>query len=149
LGVDLGGTKIECAVIDVGDTVIRRRIATEADKGYEHIISLIKRLIAEVAGEIAERPAPVEFATPGVLDPETQRMKNFNTVVMNGQPMQKDIETALQIPVMLANDANCFALAETLLGVGKDYPNADLVFGVINDPILLSYSKSSLKTKIE
>jgi hypothetical protein len=50
---------------------------------------------------------------------------------------------------MLANDANCFALAETLLGVGKDYPNADLVFGVINDPILLSYSKSSLKTKIE
>jgi predicted NBD/HSP70 family sugar kinase len=130
-GVDLGGTKIECAVIDAGETVIRRRIATEAEKGYDHIISQIKKLIAEVSGDIGELPKIIGFATPGVLDPETQRMKNCNTVVMNGQAMQKDIENALRIPVKLANDANCFALAETLLGAGKDYPTADLVFGVI------------------
>jgi fructokinase len=130
-GIDLGGTKIECAVIDAGVTVIRRRIATEANKGYEHIIAQVKRLIAEVSGEIGERPATIGFATPGVLDPETQRMKNCNTVVMNNQLMQEDIENALQIPIKLANDANCFALAETLMGAGKNYPNAELVFGVI------------------
>lgn len=130
-GIDLGGTKIECAVIDAGVTVIRRRIATEANKGYEHIIAQVKRLIAEVSGEIGERPATIGFATPGVLDPETQRMKNCNTVVMNNQLMQEDIENALQIPIKLANDANCFALAETLMGAGKNYPNSELVFGVI------------------
>lgn len=127
----MGGTKIECAVIDAEETVIRRRIATEAERGYEHIISQIKKLITEVSDEIGERPTTVGFATPGVLDPHTQRMKNSNTVVINGQPMRADIENALQIPVKLANDANCFALAETLMGAGKDYPNADLVFGVI------------------
>jgi predicted NBD/HSP70 family sugar kinase len=130
-GVDLGGTKIECAVIDTGETVIRRRIMTEADKGYDHIISQIKKLIAEVSTEIGMRPTTIGFAAPGVLDPESQRMKNSNTVVINGQPMRKDIENALQIPVKLANDANCFALAETLMGAGKNYPDADLVFGVI------------------
>lgn len=130
-GVDLGGTKIECAVIEAEETLIRRRISTEADKGYDHIIRQIKKLIAEVSADIGERPTKVGFATPGVLDPETRRMKNCNTVVMNGRPMQKDIEEALQLPVKLANDANCFALAETLMGAGREYPNAELVFGVI------------------
>ena len=130
-GVDLGGTKIECAVIDAEETLIRRRILTEADKGYNHIISQIKKLVCEVSAEIGMRPTTVGFATPGVFDPDIQLMKNSNTVVINGKPLRKDIENALQIPVKLANDANCFALAETLMGAGKNYPNADLVFGVI------------------
>jgi fructokinase len=130
-GIDLGGTKIECAVIDTEKTLIRRRLPTEADRGYEHIISQIAKLVSEVSAEIGEDPATIGFATPGVLDPDTQLMKNCNTVVMNGQPMKADLENALQIPVKLANDANCFALAEALMGTGKDFPNADLVFGVI------------------
>lgn len=130
-GIDLGGTKIECAVIDAKQTIIRRRIPTEADKGYEHILSQIETLVAEVSVEIGEKPVKIGFATPGVLDPETQRMKNCNTVVMNEQPMQKDLENALRIPVRLSNDANCFALAEALMGAGKDFPNAELIFGVI------------------
>ena len=128
----MGGTKIECAVIDRGKTTIRRRIATEASGGYEHIIARIKTLIREVSVEIGERPRRVGFATPGVLDPETLKMKNANTVSLNNQPLREDLENALQIPVKLANDANCFALAETLLGAGReDYADADLVFGVI------------------
>ncbi|MCU1288650.1 MAG: hypothetical protein JWN60_879 [Acidobacteria bacterium] len=130
-GVDLGGTKIECAVIDSGEVLIRRRIPTEAVKGYSHIISQIKKLVAEVSDELGERPAKIGFATPGVLDPETRKMKNCNTVAMNDQPMHTDIENALQIPVKLANDANCFALAEALLGAGKNFPDAEMVFGVI------------------
>ncbi len=130
-GIDLGGTKIECAVIDTEETIVRRRLPTEAEKGYEHIISQIETLVAEVSEEIGERPAKIGFATPGVLDPDSQTMKNSNTVVLNGRPMQRDIENALQIPVKLSNDANCFALAEATLGAGKNYPNADLIFGVI------------------
>lgn len=130
-GIDLGGTKIECAVLDTKETLIRRRLPTEADRGYEHIISQVTKLVAEVSEEIGERPGAIGFATPGVLDPDSQQMKNCNTVAMNGRPMKADLENALQIPVKLANDANCFALAETLMGAGRDYPNADLVFGVI------------------
>jgi fructokinase len=133
-GIDLGGTKIECAVLDSENNlsvIIRRRLPTEADKGYQHIVSQIVKLVNLVSEDLGEKPTKIGFATPGVLDPETQTMKNSNTVCMNEQPMQVDLEKALGVPVKLANDANCFALAETLMGAGKNYPDAELVFGVI------------------
>jgi fructokinase len=134
-GIDLGGTKIECAVLDADQLTnvrLRRRLPTEADRGYAHIVGQIKKLVDQVADELGERPTRIGFATPGVLDPATQTMKNCNTVVMNGQPMQRDLEAALGVPVRLANDANCFALAEALMGAApKAHPNPEVVFGVI------------------
>ena len=131
-GIDLGGTKIECAVLDEAhQVIIRKRIPTEAHKGYQHILGQINKLINEVSTELGERPNCVGFATPGVLAPDTRTMKNCNTLCMNGQPMDQDLQKLLGVPVKIENDANCFALAEALMGAGKDYPNAEVVFGVI------------------
>lgn len=133
-GVDLGGTKIECAVLDQNDhqkVLIRKRIPTEAAKGYRHIIGQISKLIKSVESELGESPSKIGFATPGVLDPGSQTMKNSNTTCLNGEPLEQDLAEALGIPVKTANDANCFALAEKRMGAGKAYPNADVVFGVI------------------
>lgn len=133
-GIDLGGTKIECAVLDTENefnSIIRRRIDTEAHKGYHHILSQIKKLVGEVVSETGLQPTQIGFATPGVLEPDTQLMKNCNTVCMNGQPMKADLENLLHAEIKIANDANSFALAETLMGAGKNYPNAEVVFGVI------------------
>lgn len=131
-GIDLGGTKIECAVLDENQQCrIRRRIPTEAAKGYEHIISRVQTLVNEVAAELGERPSRVGFATPGTLEPDTRLMKNCNTVSMNGRPMQDDLSAALEVPAILANDANCFALAETQMGIGREFPGAQVVFGII------------------
>lgn len=133
-GVDLGGTKIECAVLDPNDhekVLIRKRIPTEAVHGYHHIVGQIKKLIESVSSELGEKPSRIGFATPGVLDPGTQTMKNSNTTSLNGQPLEKDLLEALEVPVKLANDANCFALAEKMMGAGKLYPDAGVVFGVI------------------
>ena len=43
-------------------------------------------------------------------------------------PLQADMRQELGIPVEIANDANCFALAEALWGAGRGYRT---VFGVI------------------
>jgi fructokinase len=133
-GIDLGGTKIECAVLDTSnnlEVIARKRIPTEAFKGYEHILSQIKKLVDAVKEEVGEEPVHIGFATPGVLEPESQVMKNCNTTCMNGKPMKIDLEALLGIPVKIANDANSFALAEALIGAGKNYPKAEVVFGVI------------------
>jgi fructokinase len=133
-GIDLGGTKIECAVLDTSnnlEVIARKRIPTEAFKGYEHILSQIKKLVDAVKEEVGEEPVHIGFATPGVLEPDTQVMKNCNTTCMNGKPMKIDLEALLGIPVKIANDANSFALAEALIGAGKNYPKAEVVFGVI------------------
>ena len=77
-------------------------------------------------------PHSIGFGTPGVLDPVLQTMKNCNSTALNGMPLKKDLENILGIPVVLANDANCFALAETHWGIVKEkFPDAAIVFGII------------------
>jgi fructokinase len=113
--------------------VLRRlRVPTEADKGYEHIIGQIAKLIETLAAETGLKPTSIGIATPGTLDPISGTMKNANTTCLNGRPFNIDLELALKIPVKLANDANCFAIAETKFGAVQDIlPNAKVVFGVI------------------
>ncbi|MFM6937535.1 MAG: ROK family protein [Aquirufa sp.] len=134
-GIDLGGTKIECAVLSAADltqVIVRERIDTEASKGYEHIISQVTCLVSRVSEQLGVVPTRIGFATPGVLNPATQTMKNCNTTSMNGRKMAADLSIALGVEVRLANDANCFALAETHLGAVKDVnPQAEVVFGII------------------
>jgi fructokinase len=134
-GIDLGGTKIEGVILpslQQPQPILRTRIETEAHKGYDHIIGQIKKLVDEMKAAANLQPTTIGFGTPGVLDPILQTMKNCNSTALNGQPLKKDIEQVLGIPVELANDANCFALAETHWGIVKQqYPLARLVFGII------------------
>ena len=134
-GIDLGGTKVEGVVIKPGnppEILFRKRIASEASKGYQHIMGRIKALIDLMAEEIDSRPEIIGIGTPGTLDPNEGVMKNSNSTSLNGQPLKKDLEHLLDIPVKMANDANCFALAETRMGIVPDLaPDAGVVFGVI------------------
>jgi fructokinase len=134
-GIDLGGTKIEGVILESIDNptpLVRTRVDTESVKGYEHVIGQIARLVANMEEQSGLKPQAIGIGTPGVLDPTLQTMKNSNTVVLNGQPLQKDLEKNLQIKIELANDANCFALAEAHWGIVKRAePKARMVFGII------------------
>lgn len=135
-GIDLGGTKIEGIVLSgmaTDKVLVRKRIATEAHRGYRHVVSRVVDLVELMKSEIGLKPSVIGFGTPGILDPQTQRMKNSNTTVLNGEPLKADLTEALGVPVILANDANCFALAETHLGVVRQSMEAlpRTVFGVI------------------
>ena len=130
-GIDLGGTKIEGVVLgatDAPDPVCRIRVPTEADRGYRHVFGRIAELVRAMKAEVGTAPARLGIGTPGVLDPQNSTMKNSNTTCLIGQPLQRDLEAELGVPVALANDANCFALAEARLGAGR---GAATAFGVI------------------
>lgn len=134
-GIDLGGTKIEGVILKSADdpqVILRKRIPTEQPKGYEHIISQIKKLLNLMAEEAGFQPERVGIGTPGTVDPLSGTHKNSNTTCLNGKQFYADLQEALQLPLVMANDANCFALAEARLGVVKDeMPEAQVVFGVI------------------
>jgi len=134
-GIDLGGTKIEGAILrsmDDPSPVVRMRVNTESSKGYEHILNQVGKLIKQMQEQSGSSPAKIGFGTPGILDPHLQTMKNCNSTALNGMPLKKDLEALLGIPVVLANDANCFALAETHWGVIKEKSlHPKLVFGII------------------
>jgi fructokinase len=129
IGIDLGGTKIEGIVLDAaGQEIIRKRIPTERDFGYQHILSRIKFLHDELLAAVSGQPTTFGIGTPGALSPRTGLLKNSNTVCLNGQPLKADLEKILGRNIEIQNDANCFALAEAKLGAGR---GKKLVFGVI------------------
>lgn len=134
-GFDLGGTKIEGVVLrspDANDVVARLRIDTEADKGYEHILQQIARLCKQLSDIAGQSPRQIGIGTPGSISPSSGLMRNSNTTCLNGKMLHKDLENLLQVPVHIANDANCFALAEATLGiVPEKLPRFESVFGVI------------------
>ncbi|HUS02440.1 MAG TPA: ROK family protein, partial [Chitinophagaceae bacterium] len=134
-GIDLGGTKIEGVILDPGNVlqpILRKRIDTEAFNGYTHIIRQIKKLVDIMQQESGLEPEHIGFGTPGVLDPILQTMKNCNSTSLNGMLLKKDLEEKLGKNIHLANDANCFALAETQWGIVKQAtPDAKLCFGII------------------
>jgi fructokinase len=134
-GIDLGGTKIEGIVLEASTlrTVIRKRIPTGAENGYRHILSQVGHLVEIMSEETGTYPACIGIGTPGSLEPRSGRLKNSNTVCLNGKMLLQDLGEVLGMNVKLENDANCFALAELLLGAaaGRNGGREGMMFGII------------------
>jgi fructokinase len=131
IGIDLGGTKIEGLMLDAaGREQARRRIATPRGD-YVAIVRVIAGLVRQLeadGGLASGEQATVGIGIPGAISPATGLIKNSNTTELIGHPFDVDLAAALQRPVRLENDANCFALSEAVDGAGK---GAGVVFGVI------------------
>lgn len=134
LGVDLGGTKVEAVLLDPGGAVLyRRRVPTprhlDARKEYAGILDAVTELINGAAEHCPPSAThTVGIGIPGAIDNRTGLVQNANTTSLTGKPLQQDLETRLGRPLGMENDANCFALAESLQGAGQGY---GLVFGII------------------
>ncbi|MEZ4830140.1 MAG: ROK family protein, partial [Bacteroidia bacterium] len=90
-----------------------------------HLVSLVEK-------ETGLKPTKIGMGTPGAIDPDLGTIKNSNSTALIGQPLKNDLEKQKGIPFSLANDANCFALAEAKMGaVPEKIANAEVVFGVI------------------
>lgn len=129
IGIDLGGTKIEGIILDKDlKEVFRKRIPTEQEKGYDHILSNIASLYHTLAEHIQNAPHTFGIGTPGSISSLTGLMKNSNTTCLNARPVLQDLEKRIGRKIAIENDANCFAMTEAMMGAGK---GKKLVFGVI------------------
>jgi len=128
IGIDLGGTKIEGVVLDGdGQARARRRVPTEQQRGYEHIVDATARLADELRA-LAPDCGVIGVGTPGAVSSRTGLMKNSNTICLNGRDLPGDLGRRVGQPVIVENDANCFALAEATTGAGR---GGRVVFGII------------------
>lgn len=125
VGVDLGGTKIYTALVDLDGNIVREvTVKTEAHKGEEVVLEKLLNTIDDVLVgiDIMEVKA-IGVGSPGPLDIEkglivyTSNLpfKNFNIV----QP----IKNKYKIDTYLDNDANVATLSEYMFGAGKGSKN--------------------------
>ncbi len=127
IGVDFGGTKIEAAAIDAAGSFVSRVRAPNPGE-YGPAVETVRALVVEAEREAGVGPRRVGIGMPGSISPRTGRVRNANSVWLNGTAFDKDLEIALARPVRVENDANCFALSEAVDGAAA---NAAVVFGAI------------------
>lgn len=87
-----------------------------------------KATMADVIARVNERPTCIALSITGIIDPDSGLAVVANIPCIHGRPLKQDLEAALGLPVLIANDADCFVLAEAALGAGRDHR---VVFGVI------------------
>ena len=127
IGVDLGGTKIEgIALSPTGEILSRHRRPTPRDD-YIGTIGAVVDLVTQLEAE-TKQTGRVGIGMPGAISPQTGLVKNANSTWLIGRPFAEDLTGALGRPLRLANDANCFALSESIDGAAAGKP---VVFGVI------------------
>jgi fructokinase len=126
LGVDLGGSKIELAVLDPrGGESLRRRVPTP-HSGYDVALDVLASEILSVEQEAGAR-CSVGMCMPGGISRSGRVFNAYNTP-FNGRALKRDLEARLAREVRFANDAKCFVLSESVDGAGA---GAEVVFGAI------------------
>lgn len=119
---DPGGSKIEVATLD-DDGVERERERIATPRGdyaatLAAIAGLVRNGVQKIgAGDTANGTnAAAKVASgigiPGSESPIDGRVRNANSTWLNGRPLRHDFEALPDLPVVLANDANCFAFSE-------------------------------------
>jgi fructokinase len=126
IGIDVGGTKIEAIALD-SEGWVRSRHRTETRKSYEGTLATVVDLVQRLEEDAGES-CTVGVGIPGTIERSSGLVKNANTTWLNGRPFDKDLGSALDREVRLANDANCLVVSEATDGAAAGVP---LVFGVI------------------
>lgn len=149
IGIDIGGTKIEAMLvhfgknehasqilnfeyqdkkhnIQTGQVCAKKRISTERHLGYDQIIRKISTLIHDICAEAncsLTKVKGIGLSVPGPVSPVTSQITASNTMILAGHNLKDDLKKALDhnIPIIMENDANCFALCEVFCGAGLEF----------------------------
>jgi fructokinase len=127
----MGGTKIEGVALDDDDNALVRLRAPTPRGEYRAIVETVAEVVGRVDAAAADQAQVLEtvgVGHPGVVSPATGLVKNANSTALIGKPLHLDLTERLGRPVVLRNDADCFALSESTDGAAA---GAETVFGVI------------------
>lgn len=151
LGIDIGGTKTEVALVEFGAFAkcdfslghtqgiikVRKRMPTERHSGYDAFLHRLVQLCHDVAAEAKidlKNLDGIGFALPGSVNPQTQTMTFGNTLMFVNKDISSDLRNKLSLNCkgVTENDANLFAYAEAKAGAGLNYSHTDAMgIGVI------------------
>ena len=121
---DIGGTNIRAAIGERAETLRLLGECPTPQTGLADFAAALARLLpADFAPEAA-----LSLAITGTAHPDTGVMTIANIPALSGLPLASVLSARLGRKVRIANDADCFALAEARLGAGRGHR---VVFGAI------------------
>ncbi len=121
---DIGGSAIKGAITHSPERIFPLPLRETPLTEFRRFVETMESIIDEAGGI----PDGIAISITGVIDPQTARIKCANIPCIDGRELAVELESALHVPVVIANDADCFALAEAGIGAGRGHR---IVFGAI------------------
>lgn len=120
--LDIGGSYIRAVMVDAaGNRAAEHRTATPT-RSWAEFTRTLRTLGAEHPG------VPMSLSMAGVIDRKSGAAKVANIPCLDSRQVEQELTAELGRPVIVTNDADCFALAEAHCGAGQ---GAATVFGII------------------
>lgn len=122
LGIDLGGTSIKAAVVNLqGEVLDQCNRRTPLKRRVKETVEMISRSVFELL-EKWPNICGIGVGSPGLVDIHGCTIRlSPNFPEWRDVPLKKLLEAKLSRPVSLENDVNCFALAEHRWGAGRGF----------------------------
>jgi glucokinase len=130
LALDIGGTKIAVGLTDSsGELVHKASEPTPKDHEAEHVWSLVDAMIADATKAAKGAIRAVGIGSAGPIDANAGTVSPVNIASWRGFPLRDRIAAAMPgVPVRLAGDGICMALAEHWRGAGR---GANFLLGMV------------------
>lgn len=124
VGVDIGGTNLKAGLVDESGELLatqKMKVASIADdEGLAWTVaSLVQELACTVNIPVSD-VASVGVGVPGTVEIRSGSINYTCNLPLRNVPLRKLFHRYLSIPLYIENDANCAALAEYLVGAGRD-----------------------------
>lgn len=125
IGIDLGGTNCRAALVGrQGRIGAMSRRPTRMAAGYsawlQELAEGIEALLRQ-GRALGLMVAAVGMGAPGLITADGTVVTSPNLPALDGRPLAVDLAERLQLPVVVANDANAIAWGEALFGAGRDF----------------------------
>jgi len=130
VGVDLGGTKLACGLVDsLGKILDHEATATDVEGGYSAVCKQIEELIKKICSKNSQiKISGLGIGVPGQIELNTGLIRFAPNLMWHDAPLKKDLESALGMQVEIVNDVRAATYAEWLFGAGKGSQNIVCLF---------------------
>jgi glucokinase len=128
LGVDIGGTKVQCSLVwESGEIIGREKCPSPRKGGPERVVAAIEKCMDEIVRRADVNPGDltaIGIAVPGVVDPKRGLIVKAPNINLTGVDLGSLLKARFKTPIIIGNDGNFGALGETWLGSARKAKSA-------------------------
>jgi glucokinase len=117
VGIDIGGTKIAAALVAADGSLVREAKLPTPSTDSQALTKAVVHLVNEMSS--GEKIVGVGVAAAGFIDAKQANIYYAPNLSWRNEPLKTNLEAALQVPVLIENDANAAGWAEYRFGVGR------------------------------
>ncbi len=120
IGVDLGGTKLEVALVDAFGAIHKRHsVPTDVKGGDKAVVSQIIELVRNLQQNTSQPIKGVGLGIAGQIDAESGVVHFAPNLQWHEVPLKQALSDALKLPISITNDVRAATLGEWLYGAGR------------------------------